>query len=316
MDNLIIDNIHIPILEENNNLFIEVTEITTNCKKRFIDWKRLTSTNNFISYVFKLTNNKLIYSKKGRYSGGTAISEFLITNYITWVTNYTKFNRDIILSKIVNKLIEIRIKNSNPIILSEELDKICSTVKDVIGLDSLLKQFKVRNGIIKNNYLIEDEKSYFYIQLNENSYIKLSKEDILTIIYYKTGTISFLLLNSLDKLIDNNDYTYLRVRYLLLSQIINTIDIESYSERQRTYLMKDSNTNLIKIGKAVDPKHREKTLQSEKPTISLFAVCENNVESELHKQYKDKRVRGEWFDLTDEEINNIINKFKFTKEKQ
>ena len=63
--------------------------------------------------------------------------------------------------------------------------------------------------------------------------------------------------------------------------------------------MKYSNTGLTKIGKAINPKQRERTLlQSEKPTISLFAICENNVELKLHKEFKDKRIREEWSGLS------------------
>lgn len=79
----------------------------------------------------------------------------------------------------------------------------------------------------------------------------------------------------------------------------------------KTYLMKDSNTGHTKIGRSVNPRMRERTLQSEKPTITLFAVCEDLVESEIHKYYKDKRVRGEWFSLSEGDIDNIICDYGF-----
>lgn len=79
----------------------------------------------------------------------------------------------------------------------------------------------------------------------------------------------------------------------------------------KTYLMHDENIHYTKIGKSVNPKHREKTLQGEKPTITMFAVCENDVEKKLHIKYADKRIRGEWFDLTQEDIDNIVNEYGF-----
>lgn len=79
----------------------------------------------------------------------------------------------------------------------------------------------------------------------------------------------------------------------------------------KTYLMHDENIHYTKIGKSVNPKHREKTLQGEKPTITMFAVCENDVEKKLHVKYADKRIRGEWFDLTQEDIDNIVNEYGF-----
>lgn len=80
---------------------------------------------------------------------------------------------------------------------------------------------------------------------------------------------------------------------------------------KKTYLMIDAHTNLVKIGKSKEPKLRERTLQSAKPLISLFAVCQDDVESLLHKTYKFYRVRGEWFNLSKHQIDEIIIDFNF-----
>lgn len=83
--------------------------------------------------------------------------------------------------------------------------------------------------------------------------------------------------------------------------------------KAKTYLMHDANTQYTKIGKSVNPRHREKTLQAEKPTITMFAVCENDVEKRLHVKYAYKRIRGEWFDLSQEDIENIISEYGFER---
>ncbi len=80
---------------------------------------------------------------------------------------------------------------------------------------------------------------------------------------------------------------------------------------QKTYLMVDDNTNMVKIGKSINPKLRESTLQSEKPTIRLLYVCEDLVEDKLHEEYASKRVRGEWFALTSDEVNKIVKEYGF-----
>jgi hypothetical protein len=98
-----------------------------------------------------------------------------------------------------------------------------------------------------------------------------------------------------------------------LENILNELKEESnqiYDSKQKTYLMLDSK-GYVKIGKSINPYFREKTLQSENITISLFAVCDKNIESLLHKKYKDKRVRGEWFVLSNDEILDIINEYSF-----
>ncbi len=70
------------------------------------------------------------------------------------------------------------------------------------------------------------------------------------------------------------------------------------------YLMIDHNTGYYKIGRSMNPAIREKTLQSEKPTIELIFSYEGcfNDERYMHEYFSDKRIRGEWFDLTGSDI--------------
>lgn len=79
----------------------------------------------------------------------------------------------------------------------------------------------------------------------------------------------------------------------------------------KTYIMFDENIGYLKIGKSKNPKFRERTLQSQNPSIKIFKICDKNVEKEIHKKYADKRVRGEWFDLSEEDIENIVNEYGF-----
>ncbi len=79
----------------------------------------------------------------------------------------------------------------------------------------------------------------------------------------------------------------------------------------KTYLMHDANTGYTKIGKSINPRQRERTLQSEKPTITLFKICDMDIESNLHTKYAHKRIRGEWFDLDESEIETICNEHNF-----
>jgi len=74
------------------------------------------------------------------------------------------------------------------------------------------------------------------------------------------------------------------------------------------YLMQNMRNNYYKIGKSTDPKFREKTLQSEEPEVKLIEIWENfgNLEKVIHKKLNSKRLRGEWFELTDSDINIIF----------
>ena len=78
---------------------------------------------------------------------------------------------------------------------------------------------------------------------------------------------------------------------------------------QKTYLIKDNNTGYYKIGKSVDPKTREKTLQAEKPTYTTVKVWNKNIETELHRKYKKYRKRGEWFELNKIQVKYICTHY-------
>ena len=82
------------------------------------------------------------------------------------------------------------------------------------------------------------------------------------------------------------------------------------------YIMKDDLYPMYyKIGKAKNPSLRENTLLHNSPTISLFKVVKtksmHKLETELHDIFKDKRYRGEWFELTEEDINWLIETYGF-----
>jgi len=75
----------------------------------------------------------------------------------------------------------------------------------------------------------------------------------------------------------------------------------------QVYLMLDTTNNFYKIGCSKQPRYREKTLQSEKPTIELLFCFEGSRKDEkyLHEHFKEKRIRGEWFHLDDDGVAYI-----------
>jgi len=88
------------------------------------------------------------------------------------------------------------------------------------------------------------------------------------------------------------------------------INLDKNDRKKRCYIMKDSVNNLYKIGNSVDPKLRERTLQSEKPFISIVKTFKQNHEKELHKKYNEFRRRGEWFELTDIQLKYICTHYE------
>jgi hypothetical protein len=88
------------------------------------------------------------------------------------------------------------------------------------------------------------------------------------------------------------------------------INPKTESENSVCYIIKNKRNDLYKIGYSKDPKNREKTLQSEEPEIETIKIFKNNWESVLHEKYKEQRVRGEWFDLSNIQVKYICTHFE------
>lgn len=83
------------------------------------------------------------------------------------------------------------------------------------------------------------------------------------------------------------------------------------------YIMKDETNGAHKIGISNKPEYREKTLQSDKPYIVLLQAKEfpsrtiaRAFESALHKTYESKHLRGEWFNLSEDEVHEVVQSLK------
>jgi hypothetical protein len=80
------------------------------------------------------------------------------------------------------------------------------------------------------------------------------------------------------------------------------------------YLMYEASTGFYKIGASKNPNSRERTLQSQKPDIKLLYNTRFtkkkafSIEQKLHRLFDMKRVRGEWFALTEEDLNTFFAK--------
>ena len=75
------------------------------------------------------------------------------------------------------------------------------------------------------------------------------------------------------------------------------------------YLMHHGLSNVWKIGRSSDPNRRERTLQHDDPMITLewSVPALGRFETWLHDRFSDLRLRGEWFKLTDKDVEWIKN---------
>lgn len=87
----------------------------------------------------------------------------------------------------------------------------------------------------------------------------------------------------------------------------NNYKLEAEKDKEYVYLMVNEDTSLIKIGTSKKPHFREKTLQSQEPTIFIIALwcCDKILERQLHAKYSKNRVRGEWFRLKLRDLEDI-----------
>jgi hypothetical protein len=102
------------------------------------------------------------------------------------------------------------------------------------------------------------------------------------------------------------------VKEKLDGQTIDAVILNCKSENKitvpmKTYLMKDFFRGFHKIGKSINPQVRERTLQSEVPTIELVHVIDEDIEKHLHEKFSAKRIRGEWFNLSNNDLNYITS---------
>lgn len=69
----------------------------------------------------------------------------------------------------------------------------------------------------------------------------------------------------------------------------------------------DDISQIEVVDPAENPGYRERTLQAENPTVELIWKAKGTMRDEaaLHEMFKEKRVRGEWFLLSEDDIETV-----------
>ena len=89
-----------------------------------------------------------------------------------------------------------------------------------------------------------------------------------------------------------------------------------YTKRDKpykTYIAFDENTLLYKIGRSSNPFNRIKGSSTFSPFVKLMFVSDRDVESAIHNKYSKCRKLGEWFDLPEKDLCDIVNNYDFVK---
>lgn len=68
-----------------------------------------------------------------------------------------------------------------------------------------------------------------------------------------------------------------------------------------------------KIGKTNNIDKRENTIRTGNIDFKIIAFVGRDIENELHSKFEIKRMEREWFHLSDNDIDNIINEYGFIR---
>lgn len=221
----------------------------------------------------------------------------------------------------------------------------CLENKDYIIFKNLRKYLKLKKGD-KIQFLL-DNKDIVEFEIPDNIYnnleydgdkvyastVPITTNELELLANYNITNWKIQFIDGSDKIISKKDGYLKSLQFSIrtfFNHYINTVKMEinshipfsdsinsksvgSENQRCYIYLMIDTSTDYHKIGISNKPDYREKTLQSEKPTIEMIASREYpnrkiaySFEQALHSTYKDKRIRGEWFDLNQDDVNDII----------
>ncbi len=182
----------------------------------------------------------------------------------------------------------------------------------LISLDKFIKPTNSNNEIYT-------QKTFSVITFEDVK--TLSSEDIIKFRVINNEGVIELECDPFDK--DKNNGIIQKAfkdyieKYISLFTTIDPADYESTEKDKKekkcyVYLMKDTTNLYYKIGISNKPKYRERTLQSEKPTIELICFKQfqtrkiaESFEKALHAAYNSKRIRGEWFKLDENDVNQI-----------
>ena len=192
--------------------------------------------------------------------------------------------------------------------------------------DNLKKYFLDPNCMESlQNEIIKLRKELEGIQVNTKTEYNLKIKDELLYTIKEASKLSHIACRTIQRRCVQNSLKKTNNRYLITGRILKEwIDnplykreIEYYSDSfsegsniTKTYLIKNRRNGFYKIGRSNNPLKREQTLQSEEPDVVMVKTWSRNIERKLHIEYKDYRVRGEWFELSKAQVKYICTNYE------
>ena len=195
------------------------------------------------------------------------------------------------------------------------------------GLNTSMESKEILLGLIDkiisiymdNNGYVDMRKIYKYIKIKRDysCWIKhkihifgfIKEKDYKTIEYDYLGNIVDGIKN--NNRVSKRDYlfAYDSCYIVLMQDIIHVI--KCMINKPKTYLIKSIDTGFTKIGRTSNIKDRIEKLKLDYGNVYLYAIADRDIERRLHKIYELYRMDGEWFNLSDKIINEIVDVFGF-----
>ena len=159
-----------------------------------------------------------------------------------------------------------------------------------------INDFRVKKNL--NKMSVVDFGKSFNIYQNQQKYFFISAG------YQVFGEeISPDLLNWEEQSYKDDGYSAL----IFLPTYSASLELTKKSNENFIYIMHNRKNGYYKIGRSNKPMYRERTLQAEDPEIFIVKkwLANKSIEKSLHKKFRNKRVRGEWFKLDINDIEEI-----------
>lgn len=178
-------------------------------------------------------------------------------------------------------------------------------------LDTFISLFFVVIVMSMLYVMIESAQRIGWKKVNHNTSIILTIISVLLVMLQESPGIPSLmfLVGSLLYLGFSMKFSYFMSDSN--AELYNSVNI---NDSCHVYIMRNNRNGYSKIGISNKPEYREKTLQSEEPDVILLASKElpsrklaRAIEKALHETYSIRRVRGEWFDLNEKEMSDIMS---------
>lgn len=213
-------------------------------------------------------------------------------------------------------------------ILNEDLFCI-SDLSNAINLDKSIftafmnncteyQKYGVDSFFVPSSILIDFVDSY-YVTLGFD--VRMLSSDILySGCDFYTGDVVLSSSKRENKRVISYDSFYSALEYIGIKNVLKCMLLAAEEQCcvskkktvfQNTYLIYDDQNGLYKIGKSNNVQNRVRALSISNQNLKLKLIHLGDIELYLHKKFAKKRVFGEWFKLTDEDICDLSTKYNF-----